>query len=1074
MVRLRGRKVPVARKRSTNDLARPSAVRWVVIPLFLISGATGLIYEVTWTRAFGVVFGNTIFAVSTVLTAFMLGLAIGSWLFGKIADRSRNALRLYAMLELFVGLYAFAFPTILRQTDAIYIWIYRTFGSSFYQLSLVRFFVSVVILVLPAALMGATLPVVSRLWAEPSWFGHRKAETGKSIGLLYGVNTLGAVIGTFLAGYVLIRFLGVSRTIYAAATANILVALIAFALCGAGSRQEKGKKKGEHKAVPKAIEPVPAEPAADECGRARRFILIAMAISGFCALALEVLWTRVLVFVLGTSVYAFACMLTTFILGLAIGSLIGGHFIVPRLKRPILAFGVVEFLLAGTVLGTMITLKYLWHIDLKFIYLTGGAMTFAGDMLTHFMDAGVVVLAPTILMGIAFPIAVKICAPSWDAVGSRVGQLYACNTIGCVAGSFVAGFLLAPRLGVRNSILLIVGIQFLLGVSIIVFLSESRRILVGAPAAVIGVVAVAAAFVSVPEDVFLRTIKTYHYPSEVLFMKDGITGMVTVHDIPDGDRIVAVDGVNVAGISFLLRTTQKLQAYAPLFVHKNPKKVVQIGFGSGETCGIGVDFDDSPDYQYTICEICPDVFEAGRFFKDINRSVYENPKLRKVIMDGKNFVKLTDEKFDIIMNDSTYPGTTGSSALYTYDHFMQCRDRLNPGGVLSCWVPIDLRPEDFAIIVRTFQAAMPYCSLWMVNNCTNKHAVIMGTMEPMEIDFGRISELMARPSIGDDLAQINVLTAYDFIDSMVVGEEGLRAIGGEGPLNTDDTPFLEFGASIKRDVEGCWITVLKSMVENHTRPSKYVVGKGGGPQGEAVDKMLEQYYRGTGHALRGMIGILQGDPEVTQQAFTMAARINPVDPDVDGCIQEIFQEVDALLEAVERTPSNAILRWRLAKRYMLLAEYGKAIEQFGIYYNFASGDAKLQAKAQNNLAVCCKGMKKYDDAIKAYTTAIELDGGLIQAYVGLGSVYQLAGNPDKSVQIYLKAAQMSDRAGKAMIYVKLARLYTDMKEYQLALDYVGKALELLPPKSQTWNYISERKVLLRKAMEAAKDTPGQQ
>ncbi|MBN2271990.1 MAG: fused MFS/spermidine synthase [Sedimentisphaerales bacterium] len=1070
----------MAEKRKRDDLARMSAIRGVVTLLFLISGASGLVYEVTWTRAFGVVFGNTVFAVSTVLTVFMLGLAVGSWLFGRIADGSGNPLRLYGVIELLVGLYAFAFPAILRQTDVLYTWIYRAFGSSFYQLSLIRFIVSIVILAGPAALMGGTLPVLSRLWAEPAWFGHRKAQPGKSVGLLYAVNTFGAVAGAFFSGYFLVRLLGVSNTIYAAAAANVLIGLVALVLSGALPRRatdaalrsdSRTKRKKRGKGKPQKAEAALAQPVMDDHRRARGAILAVMAISGFCALALEVVWTRVLVFVLGTSVYAFACVLTTFILGLAIGSVIAGHLIVPRLQRPVFAIGVVEFLLAGSVLTSIGVLEYLWHIDLKVVYWIGGSLTFVGDTVTHFLDAAVVVLVPTILMGIAFPIAVKVYAPSWETVGKRVGALYACNTIGCVVGSFAAGFLMVPWLGMRNSILLIVAIQFLLGVSVLAFLSEARRMLVGVPSAVIAVASVASAFIAVPEDVFLRTIKTYHYPSKVLFMKDGVTGTVTVHDIPDGDRIIAVDGVNVAGVDFMLRTTQMLQGYAPLFVHRGPKKVLQIGFGSGETCGIGVDFDKSPDYEYTICEICPDVFKAGQYFKDINRGVYENPRLRKVIMDGKNFVKLTDEKFDIIMNDSTYPGTTGSSALYTYDHFMQCRERLNEGGVLSCWVPIDLRPEDFQVIVRSFQAAMPHCSLWMVNNCVNKHAVIMGTMQPMRIDFGRIRELVARPPIAADLAVINILSAYDFLDSLVVGEEGLRAIGGDGPLNTDDTPSLEFGASVKRDVEGCWIAVLKAMVENHTPPSKYIVGIGSGTEAESVSKMLEQYYRGTGHALRGMLGILQGDPDMTQQAFTRAAQVNPLDRDVEGCIQEMYREIEAFEAAIERTPNNAILRWRLAQRYMLLAEYDKAIDQYLVYYNLSSGDPKLQARAQNNIGVCHKGMKRFDDAVGAFSRAVELDRGLVQSYLGLAAVYQQSGEPNKAVEILLRAVQVSDQANKVLVYIRLGQLYTEMKDYQSALDYADKTLELLPPQSQMWNYISERKVLLRKALQEAQGAP---
>ena len=300
-------------------------------------------------------------------------------------------------------------------------------------------------------------------------------------------------------------------------------------------------------------------------------------------------------------------------------------------------------------------------------------------------------------------------------------------------------------------------------------------------------------------------MNTYHYPSKIVFIDDGVTGTVTVHDLPDGDRLIAVDGVDVAGVDLMLRTTQKLQAYAPLLVHRNPQDVVQIGYGSGETCGIGLAFGAA---RYSIVDICPGVFTAGTFFQDINRRSYANPKLRKIIMDGKNFIKLTKEKFNVIMNDSTYPGTTGSSALYTYDHFQACREHLKPGGVLSCWVPIDLRPQDIQIIVRSFQAAMPHCSLWMVNNCLNKHAVLLGTLEPMQLDLKRIDELMKRGDIAEDLRQISIYSSYDFVDCSVVTEEGLRKLGGEGPLHTDDRPHLEFGVTIKRDSEACWLAVL--------------------------------------------------------------------------------------------------------------------------------------------------------------------------------------------------------------------------------------------------------------------------
>jgi spermidine synthase len=643
-------------------------VRKAVLPLFFISGSAGLIYEVAWTRAFGVVFGNTIFAVSTVLTAFMLGLAVGSWVFGRIADKSSHPLKLFALLQLAIGAYAFAFPTVLGATDILYRWFFRSFHPSFYPLSLFRFALSIVILLLPTALMGGTLPVLSKLWARQITGSRRKtsrAGIGQSVGLLYAINTFGAVAGTFLAGYLLMRTLGVSNTVYLAASANIAVGVVALVLSGfighwrgqlTAEKKLKLKKLSEFGGKSRRTEGGTEE----QLGKKRLIVLVAVGLVGFCALALEVLWTRVLVFVLGTSVYAFACMLTCFLLGIALGSFLCSRLFVGRIKNPIFALGVVEFLVALSVLGSIRLLAIIWHIDyvLTLKLFAGG---FWKEVASHFLDASVVLLVPTVLMGMIFPIAVSICARSWKAVGKRVGEVYASNTVGCVFGSFAAGFVMVPLLGLRDSFLLVVAIQLFVAVAVI-FLSEKRRAMFGAPAAVVSLALLITGVLSIPRDVFVRTMNTYHHPSRIIFIKDDATGTVTVHDIPDEeDRVIAVDGVNVAGVDFMLRTTQKLQGYVPLLVHNNPRKVLQIGFGSGETSGVGLAFGVE---EYSIVEICPGVFEAGKFFEEINKGSYKDPRLKKIIMDGKNFVKLTDEKFDIIMNDSTYPGDGKLGALH--------------------------------------------------------------------------------------------------------------------------------------------------------------------------------------------------------------------------------------------------------------------------------------------------------------------------------------------------------------------------------------------------------------------------
>lgn len=1026
-----------------NAIAQPrvSIVRKLVLPLFLVSGATGLVYEVTWMRSLGTVFGNTVLAASTTLTAFMLGLALGSWLFGKLADRIRRPLTFYACLELLVGLYAFAFPTILQLVDRFYLWFYGTYEPGFHVLNLVRFGTSVAILLLPTALMGGTLPILSGLWAIPADRQETGRGTGQSVGLLYAINTVGAVFGSFLAGYYLIRLLGVSRSVYATAAANVLIGVIGLLMSSAvkprrvvrdaPKRQQlaRASVKAQGRQTEEAWGPMYAP------GR-RRAVLLAVFGAGFGALALEVIWTRLLVFVLETSSYAFTCMLTCFILGLALGSALSSSLLVPRLKNPIFGLGIIEFLLALSVATSIPLLGLLWHIDLLVVeHMVGPRTSFTADMAAHFLDTLAVAFVPTVLMGMVFPLAIQICAPAWQTVGRHVGEVYAWNTMGCVLGSFMAGFVLIPWLGMRDSFLAVMGVFFLLAL-FLVLLSGKRRALWGIPAGVISAAVILVGVMSIPRDVFLRTMNTYHYPSKIVYMEDGVTGTVTVHDLPDGDRLIAIDGVDVAGVDLMLRTTQKLQAYAPLLVHRNPQDVVQIGYGSGETCGIGLDFGAA---RYSIVDICPGVFKAGTYFREINRRSYENPKLRKIIMDGKNFIKLTKEKFDVIMNDSTYPGTTGSSALYTFDHFQACREHLKPGGVLSCWVPIDLRLQDFQIIVRSFQAAMPHCSLWMVNNCLNKHSVLLGTLEPMQLDLRRIGEIVGRRTIADDLKQISIHSPYDFVDCLVVTEEGLRKLAGAGPLHTDDRPYLEFGATIKRDLEACWLDVLGGIAAFHSPIQPYVTNTGAIPgQTDPPQTILQQYDLGTTYTLQGMVGMLQGDPEIMGPAFEMARKANPRDRDVESILAELDGEIKALEKEVKDKPNVEALRSRLAQKYLLLRRYGQAAGQ---YEHFLQSQPN-NAAAWNNVGVCYRGLDSLDKAASAFERATQRDPALFPAYANLADVRERQGNLAGAAEVLKRVLPRLPLVGQAHTYDGLARLYYLQQQYDLALKHLDKALEL--------------------------------
>ncbi len=1036
--------------------SRAGAVRGIALAVFLVSGITGLVYEVAWTRCFGTVFGNTVFAASTVLTSFMLGLALGSYLLARRAEKTAKPLKLYALLELAIGLYALLFPFILNLTDAFYTAFYRSLTPSFYILSIVRFTLSALILLPPTAMMGGTLPVLIAFWTRRT---AADRTAGRAVSLLYAVNSFGAVIGCFTAGYFLLRFFGIRSTIHIAAAANIAIALLAFALSpfsthkpaaeSSTSKKKARRKKSRKKASKQRQSQAPAHViTTTQRPFTRTAVLLTIAAAGFCSLALEVLWTRVLVFVVGTSVYAFACMLTCFILGIALGSLLCSTFI-NRIKRPILAVSILEALIALAALASLPVLALLWGIDYELISRLESP-DFWREVSIHFFDAAAILLVPTILMGIAFPIAVRACTFTGYSAPAATGRVYAANTLGCVLGAFAAGFILIPALGLRTAFLAVAALQLTAAVFIFHFAEIRWRRL--RPAAIVAAAAVIfTAFAAVPPDIFLRTMNTFHHPSEIIYIQDDVTGTITVHNLPDGDRLIAIDGVDVAGVDFMLRTTQKLQAYVPLLIHPQPEKVVQIGFGSGETCGIGLALD-VPDYR--IVDVCPGIFTAGRFFEDINRGAYKDPRLEKIIMDGKNFVKLTPERFDIIMNDSTYPGTTGSSALYTYDHFAQCRDRLTPGGIQSCWMPLDLRPADFRIILRSFQAAMPYCSLWMADNCLNKHAVLVGSAEPMKLDLARIRAAFGNPVIAADLAEINIHNEYDFLDCFVSGPEAIRAMAGPGPLNTDDHPALEFGAAITRDIQTCWQLILAAIARTHSPVTEHVDTSAlTRAEARKARDTLDSYFRATTHVLHGQLAIMDGDADRLQHHFDLAKKINPRDRDIEACMNEIRTERDALLEQIAVEPASTQLRARVARRHMLLEEYTAAAQHYRAYLAIEPGNPGVL----NNLGLCLRKTNRPAEALAVFRRALDINPNLLAANYNAASLCARLGDTKTAAKYYERTASLCPPEYRPRYYEELASAYADHNQIKNALAALDKAIALAAPDPTLQDKLKARK-----------------
>jgi spermidine synthase len=414
---------------------------------FFLSGMSGLIYEVVWTRMLTQVFGNTTYAVATVLTAFMGGLAIGSYLFGLVADRGKNNFLLYGILEAGVGLYGFLVPLLFKLVQWVYIPLFSLSETYPFTFNLFLFLISFIFLMIPTLLMGATLPVLSRFFVVS--FSH----LGRRVGDLYATNTMGAVLGCALAGYWLIPAVGMRATVYIAATLNVLIAMVIFAVNRArGEGSAFNMSSGE-------TAPLEKKPA-EGISSIGRVLLISIGLSGFAALVYENSWTRALTMVIGSSVYSFTTMLVTFLVGLALGGFLYARLL-GRREVGISTFGIIQLLVGIAALATIPLFERLPLLFLRLLYALGDS--FSLFLFIQLLLSALVMLLPTVLLGMTFPLVAQLFTQDLYRVGSSVGISYSANTLGAILGAFAGGFIFIPWIGVQNSIILGVVLNLLVG-----------------------------------------------------------------------------------------------------------------------------------------------------------------------------------------------------------------------------------------------------------------------------------------------------------------------------------------------------------------------------------------------------------------------------------------------------------------------------------------------------------------------------------------------------------------------------------------------------------------------------------
>jgi len=786
----------------THERGTPSFAG-VVLSLFFVSGALGLIYEVVWLRMLILIFGSTHFAVSTVLTAFMGGLALGAFVLGRKIDTRWDPVTVYGILEIGIGIYALTVPYLFKLLIPLSQVLWTQFSPSFYVFSLLRFLFVGAALLLPCAFMGGTLPVLSR------FISRRGDEIGLSVGMLYGVNTFGAVVGAAVTGFALVPGLGVQRTIYLAAALNVILGAAALSVArrGASASRPQGSPTSSESRTP-----LPAS---------LKLILFIFACSGFIAMVYEISWTRVLALVIGSSVYAFTVMLTTFLIGLAVGASLMSR-VADRLGAKWGEEGIAA-IMAGTgitAFGTLLLFHRLpYAFSVAFHRIHGGAGASREQILLfalEFAMAAAVMLPPTILLGGMFPLVVRICGEALPLVGRTVGTAYTANTVGTIFGSALAGFAILPLAGIQGSILLAILANLLLAA---VLLASKQRAMrrqgsrgsIRLVAAGLSLAAGVALWLLCPSwNALLMNSGVYQYAAdmsasdltsegfydytqgdfELLFYREGVTAAVMVAgEKHTKDIWLSVNG-KIDASSFGDLQTQLLSGHLPLLFADRHDDVVVIGYASGITVGAVTQHDIK---SLTAVEIEPAILEASEKFKEYNHDPLSNPRVRVVTGDGRNFLLVTPDRYDVIISEPSNPWMTVASNLFTREFFELGRQRLRPGGVFAQWLQLyGMQPSDLRALARTFASVFP--NVLVFNTIPDADIVLLGSEEPLVFETGKLTARMSDLDVALDLGRVRVFSVPDLLTYFIMGTRELREFAGEGDLNTDDNALIEFHA----------------------------------------------------------------------------------------------------------------------------------------------------------------------------------------------------------------------------------------------------------------------------------------
>ena len=794
-----------------------------LIPFFciFISGAASLVYELIWIRQLSLVFGGTLYAISAVLCAFMTGLALGAWGIGLLLShrnkqkKTVNLVLLYGLIEGLIGLYGLFFPYGLELISGFYAPIVNGTIELGFLLHWIEFFLSTA-LMLPATIcMGATLPLIG------SWsIGKNSERILSDVSILYSLNTFGAVAGCLYTQTIALKYFGVSATNLTAIGMNFLVFLLCAPLRSYFIKNSSSKTPAIKHKINRVSSSAPDR-------RLLLLLIFIFAYSGMAALASEILWTRVLVFPMGTTLNSFALILATFLFGIALGSIMADKLL--GNSNHVLKFLLIQLSIAISCIAILPLFENLneWtsKADQLFYDLDNIALKTIG--IRSLFAFGLMFL-PTLGFGLSFPLANRININLFKTNSKTLGNTYALNTIGATLGTIITPFILIPFMGIRMSLFVIYSILiFLCLVAMAIHFKWNDKNFVKS-----GFIATTIIFLGYmwsnpkisTEQLGSHNLARIEMDTQksqlklIEYIEGDFSTLSVIENKKSKARTLYMNGFSTATVSDSIGGSDYMQAmgFIPMVLHPNPKKALVICFGTGNTTGTVSLF---PGVQVDGIEIDKNVLSLAHHFSKWNHNAQKKKNIHMYIQDGRTFTRWTQNKYDVITLEPMSPIQAGTVNLYSREFYQLTAERLNKDGLMMQWLPLHLvGPDDAKSILKTFKEVYPHTSIW--NSFLTRIVLLVGSKEEIALDKIRFEELMRVPEIQNSAQQIGINTFLDFTDFFLTDASKVNSFMQNADLITDDRPLLEFSPAtllppLRLEVDETFLNYLKYRIGNY-------------------------------------------------------------------------------------------------------------------------------------------------------------------------------------------------------------------------------------------------------------------